>query len=219
MAARQAILGRIRAQLGLPGSLPGERETAPLLAYLADHPQGPRPQSDWPDLAARFTERALALSSTVDAVATPDEAPAVIARYLLARALPMSGVCWPELTALPWKDAGIDLRSRPVQGNDLLGITGAFCAIAETGTLMLLSGASTPAGTSLLPETHVALLPAARIVKGMEDAWALLRKEHGRLPRAVNFVSGPSRTADIEQTIVIGAHGPYRVHIVLVGRP
>jgi L-lactate dehydrogenase complex protein LldG len=56
-----------------------------------------------------------------------------------------------------------------------------------------------------------------RIVPYMEDAWALLRKEKGDLPRAVNFVSGPSRTADIEQTIVLGAHGPYRVHIVLVG--
>jgi L-lactate dehydrogenase complex protein LldG len=57
---------------------------------------------------------------------------------------------------------------------------------------------------------------AARIVRGMEDAWQLLRDEVGRMPRAVNFVSGPSRTADIEQTLVLGAHGPYRVHIVLV---
>jgi L-lactate dehydrogenase complex protein LldG len=60
---------------------------------------------------------------------------------------------------------------------------------------------------------------AGRIVRGMEDAWKLLRDEVGRMPRAVNFVSGPSRTADIEQTIVLGAHGPYRVHIVLVGEP
>jgi len=80
---------------------------------------------------------------------------------------------------------------------------------------MLLSGPDTPASVSLLPETHVALLPVKRIVARMEDAWALARREHALLPRAVNFVSGPSRTADIEQTVTLGAHGPYRVLIVL----
>ena len=99
------------------------------------------------------------------------------------------------------------------------GITGAYCAIAETGTLMMLSGVATPGVTSLLPETHIAVLRVSRIVRGMEDAWALLRAERGAtaMPRAVNFISGPSRTADIEQTLVMGAHGPYRVHIILTG--
>ena len=101
---------------------------------------------------------------------------------------------------------------------DLVGITGCFCAIAETGTLMLLSGPDTPPGASLLPETHIAIVTSNRIVRGMEDAWELLRAERGVvLPRAVNFVSGPSRTADIEQTVTLGAHGPYRVHIILFG--
>jgi L-lactate dehydrogenase complex protein LldG len=81
---------------------------------------------------------------------------------------------------------------------------------------MTLSGVATPPTVSLLPETHVALVPCARIVPSMEDAWALLRREHGTLPRAVNFISGPSRTADIEQTVTLGAHGPYRVHVVLI---
>jgi L-lactate dehydrogenase complex protein LldG len=69
---------------------------------------------------------------------------------------------------------------------------------------------------SLLPETHIALVPMSRIVPAMEDAWALARAELGSLPRAVNFISGPSRTGDIEQTIVLGAHGPYRVHLVII---
>ena len=82
---------------------------------------------------------------------------------------------------------------------------------------MLLSGASNPMKNSLLPETHIAVLPASRILRCMEDGWDLLRKEHGPLPRQVAFISGPSRTADIEMTLVIGIHGPYRVHVILVG--
>jgi L-lactate dehydrogenase complex protein LldG len=110
------------------------------------------------------------------------------------------------------------VEGRGALDEDLVGITGCFCAIAETGTLMLCSGPESPATISLLPETHVAVVPVGRIVAGMEEAWKLARAELGELPRAVNFVSGPSRTGDIEQTIVLGAHGPYRVHIVLVDR-
>jgi L-lactate dehydrogenase complex protein LldG len=95
-------------------------------------------------------------------------------------------------------------------------VTGVFAALAETGTLMVVSSPQTPATVSLLPETHVAIIPVERIVKRMEDAWELARQELGQLPRAVNFISGPSRTGDIDQTIVLGAHGPYRVHMVLV---
>jgi L-lactate dehydrogenase complex protein LldG len=88
--------------------------------------------------------------------------------------------------------------------------------VAETGTLMMCSAPDTPAAVSLLPETHIAVVQALRIVPYMEDAWNLARAELGSLPRAVNFISGPSRTGDIEQTIVLGAHGPYRVHLVIV---
>ena len=81
---------------------------------------------------------------------------------------------------------------------------------------MTVSGPRTPAVASLLPETHVAIVPVSRIVRGMEEAWQLLREELAQPPRAVNFISGPSRTADIEQTVTLGAHGPYRVHILLI---
>jgi len=109
------------------------------------------------------------------------------------------------------------VEARSCSDDDKLGITGAFCALAENGTLMLLSGEDTYATTSLLPENHVAVVPASRIVRTMEDAWDLLRRERGSLPRQVNFVSGPSRTADIEMTLVLGAHGPFRVHVIVVG--
>jgi len=212
--ARDSILGRVRAALGRDAPLPSARADE-MRAYIAQHPSGPRPQAQW-DLVARFRERALALSTTVDEVETIASVPTAVARYLKANALPSNAVVWPELSAMDWPGAGIDAEARNAEGCDLVGITGSYCALAETGTLLLLSGAPTPAAVSLLPETHIAVVPAARIVKGMEDAWALLRAERGALPRAANFVSGPSRTADIEQTLVLGAHGPYRVHIVLV---
>jgi L-lactate dehydrogenase complex protein LldG len=148
-----------------------------------------------------------------------------VARYIEALALPPliaaqkahTGICWPEFSDLDWAAAGLAIEARPTTGQDRLGITGTFCAIAETGTLVVLAGADTPTATTLLPDTHVAVVRAERIVSGMEEAFALIRRERGQLPRAVNLISGPSRTGDIEQTIVLGAHGPRRLHIVLVG--
>ncbi len=112
---------------------------------------------------------------------------------------------------------GSSIEARPTQGDDRLGITGTFCAIAETGTLVVLAGADSPTAATLLPDTHIAVVRAERIVAGMEEAFALIRRERGTLPRAVNMISGPSRTGDIEQTIVLGAHGPFRVHILVLG--
>lgn len=169
------------------------------------------------DLVARFRARAESMQATTDLVTRMRDAPAAVATYLRAQGLATSGCVAPLLAGLDWRGAGLDLRSGAASPDDPVGVTGVYAAIAETGTLMLLSAPDTPATASLLPETHVAVLPVARIVAYMEDAWDLARRELGQLPRAVNFVSGPSRTADIDQQIVLGAHGPYRVHIVLVG--
>ena len=214
MNSRDDILGRIRAHLGRTDRSAVAGRNA-LDAYLKARPQGPRPRIEG-DRVARFRAKSELLSSTVEEVATTGEVPQVVARYLAAHQLTMQAVCWPGLAGLPWSQAGIEVAARAATGNDLVGITGCFCALAETGTLMLCSGRDTPAATSLLPETHIAIVPAGRILVGMEDAWNLARAELGEMPRAVNFISGPSRTGDIEQTIVLGAHGPYRVHIVIV---
>jgi L-lactate dehydrogenase complex protein LldG len=216
MSARDNILARVRRGLNLPGNVPG-LERAEVLRAIDANVRGPRPTFDWTDQAERFALRSKMLSSSVDRVATLSDVPAAVARYLNEWKLPPTGVAWPALSTMAWGAAGVELEFRGAEASDLVGITGAFCAIAETGTLMLLSGPDTPAAVSLLPETHIAILDVSRIVPGMEEAWALLKAEQGSVPRAVNFVSGPSRTADIEQTIVIGAHGPYRVHVILVG--
>ena len=221
-AAREAILGRVRKALAKSGDRTKAR--ADTESYMAAHAHGPRPAMP-ADLLAKFMTRATDMQSTVERIADRREIPGAVARYVDALELPPAlaaqrshaGVCWPEFADLDWKGAGLDIEARPTAGNDRLGITGTFCAIAETGTLVVLSGADTPTATTLLPDTHVAVLRAERIVSGMEEAFALVRREKGTMPRAMNMISGPSRTGDVEQTIVLGAHGPFRVHILVVG--
>jgi len=211
---RDRILARIRKAQGRSAvAAPHELSAAAIWGNARQ--RGPLPAVTG-DLLARFRTQAEILQTTVDEVAQMADVPAAASRYLQLNELPLSGCVWPALANLDWAGAGLMLESRAAKDEDAIGITGAFAAIAETGTLMLLSGAGTPSSNSLLPETHIAVVAMQRIVPHMEDAWALLRAEHGTPPRAVNFISGPSRTADIEQTIVIGAHGPYRVHVILI---
>jgi L-lactate dehydrogenase complex protein LldG len=213
MSARENILARIRARQG-KGAVPEAVERTAVREHMVAHSQSPRPRMEW-DPVARFRERALGLASTVDEVESLAAIPAAVVRYLAAHSLPLAGVCWPEFAGLDWRGAGLDVESRTARDADPVGITGVFCAIAETGTLMTVTGRDTSATLSLLPETHVAVVRKSRIVPGMEEAWCLLRDELREPPRAVSFISGPSRTADIEQTVTLGAHGPYRVHVIL----
>jgi L-lactate dehydrogenase complex protein LldG len=227
--ARDRIMARIRAAIGKDGSSAAQDVEA-VRAQLREHRLGPRPPFDWPDPVAQFKEQAVVMSSSVAEVGSPGDVPAAVAHYLEDLKLDKRAVCWPAFAGMDWRAAGVQMESRTVRDGDLVGVTGAYCGIAETGTLMLLSGAQTPAAMSLLPDTHIAVLPVARIVPAMEEAWNLLRHEHAHLqeqegvaqsasrwpPRSVNFVSGPSRSGDIEMQIVLGVHGPYRVHIILV---
>jgi L-lactate dehydrogenase complex protein LldG len=215
VSARERILARIRKAQGRGGKRPSQAELEAVETYVRAHPRGTLPKVQ-ADLVARFRARAESMQSTTEEVAAEADVPAAVARYLNANKLPLTGCVWPKLVHLDWKGAGLALEPRGANSTDAMGVTGALAAIAETGTLVLASGQDTPATASLLPETHVAVVSARRIVAHMEDAWALARAEFRELPRAINFVSGPSRTADIDQTIVLGAHGPYRVHIVVV---
>ena len=219
--ARDAVLARVRKALGT-----GDRTAAQSSAeaYVAAHGHGPRPAMP-ADLVARFLGRATDMQSSVERIADRRDIPLAVTRYVDALDLPPAlaaqkshaGVCWPEFADLDWAGAGLAIEARPTAGHDRLGVTSAFCAIAETGTLVVLAGADTPTATTLLPDTHIAVVRADRIVSGMEEAFALIRLERGGLPRAVNMISGPSRTGDIEQTIVLGAHGPFRVHVLVLG--
>ena len=215
MSAREKILARIRKAQGRGVSRPSQAELEAVQTYLRAHPRGTLPRVEG-DLKTRFRARAESMQSTTEEIERMSEVPAAVARYLKANDVPLSGCVWPQLAHLDWKGAGLALEPRGAKDGDPVGVTGAFAAIAETGTLVLASGPDTPATASLLPETHVAVVSVGRVVAHMEQAWDLAREELRELPRAINFVSGPSRTADIDQTIVLGAHGPYRVHVVLV---
>ena len=213
MTARDEILDRVRQGVG-KGDF-AQRRAAAEAALLA-RARGPQPVLAG-SLVERFREKAESLASTLAAVSALGGAPEAVAAYLAAGNLGAQAVVSPELAGLDWAGSGLAVEARGAVDTDAVGVTGCFCAVAETGTLVLLSGPDTPATVSLLPETHIALVDTSRVVATMEDAFALLRSERGEVPRAINFVSGPSRTGDIEQTIVLGAHGPCRVHLILIG--
>lgn len=209
-SSRDRILTRIRAVRR------GNADRAAIDSYIDAHTRGPIPPIGT-DLVDIFCREATALANDIERVASLSQVPSVVAQYLEKKNVERRAVCWPAFASLAWKEQGISVESRIPRGEDVVGITGAFVAIAETGTLMMLSGAQTPASVSLVPETHVAIVPIDRFVATMEDGWSRMRSENGGAPRAVNFISGPSRTGDVEQTSTLGAHGPRRVLIILVG--
>ena len=215
MSARENILARIRSQSGKAG-VTTDADLAAVRAYISTHERGPVPSFAMHDPVLHFVEECARLTTTISVVGDLADAPREVARYIERASLQRRCVGWAEFATLAWQTAGIQYDSRPATGDDMIGITGCFCAIGETGTLLLLGAPNTPKSTSLLPETHICIVRKSRMVPTMEDAFQLMRGEIGEPPRATFFISGPSRTADIEQTIVIGAHGPYRVHVILI---
>ena len=165
-----------------------------------------------------FVAMAEEVQATVTRVSSPGAVPEEVARYLVAENLPAELVLAPDpsLDDLPWDERPLlRIRRGRAEAGDAVSLTPCFAAIAETGTLMLISGAATPTTLNFLPDTHIVLVRADQVVAAYEDGWDRLRSA-GAMPRAVNFITGPSRTGDIEQRIELGAHGPRRLHIILV---
>lgn len=213
--ARAEILKRIRSLQSRPESMHANELTL-AKSYLDRKSRGPAP-SPVANVVALFEERSKAMLCTLQRVASQDDVVQACNDYLDGLQLKGTAAVWPALSHLDWSALSQPNRLGAPTGDDLIGISAVACAVAETGTLVFASNAEEPASTHLLPETHIAIVRAEQIVHTMEDAFARLRSEDRLMPRALNFVSGPSRTADIEQTIVLGAHGPYRVHLILVG--
>ena len=122
----------------------------------------------------------------------------------------------PRLEAMPWgKERTLEVGVGASDGHDLVAVSHAFGGVAESGTLMLTSGADNPTTLNFLPDTHVVVLDAADVTGDYETLWQRLRERcgDGVLPRTVNLITGPSRSADIGQTLILGAHGPRRLHV------
>jgi L-lactate dehydrogenase complex protein LldG len=171
-----------------------------------------------------FVAMAEEVQTTVTRVADAAAVTGAVADYLSQYNLPSRLVMTPDprLDDIPWSERPmLELRRGRAEDADQVGITACFAGIAETGTLMLTSGPESPTRNNFLPDTHIVVMRSAQVVASYEDGWARLRAERARggqspMPRTVNFITGPSRTGDIEQRIELGAHGPRRLHIVLI---
>ncbi|HLZ66206.1 MAG TPA: lactate utilization protein [Aliidongia sp.] len=226
MDARSQILDSIRKSLKR-GPLGESAATVPA-NRIAHHAPGLIPgrtrSLDAKGLRDLFVQMAEEVQTTVTRVADPAEVPGAVADYLANHNLPADLTMAPDpaLDAYPWVDRPLlHIRRGRAEDRDQVSVTGAFAAIAETGTLMLTSGNDRPTTLNLMPDTHIVVLRADQVVGPYETAWARLREEQSgnAMPRTVNFITGPSRTGDIEQRIQLGAHGPRRLHIVLVEGP
>ncbi len=219
---REQMLDSIRRGLGR-GPL-GEAGKAAIAARLDVHRAGiipARTRRDPAGLIDLFVELAVGAVATVERLDSPRRIPIAVADYLAAHDLPGDLVMAPDpwLDRLLWAERPkLKLRPGRALATDTTGIARAFAGVAETGTLAMVSSETSPSTISFVPDTHIVVLGASRIVASCEEVFARLRGEAGAafMPRSLHLITGPSRTKDIEQRIVLGAHGPRRLHILLV---
>ena len=221
MSARETIFNSIRQALNVTGEESPRRMAVD--DRLARAPQGVIPTRGQGDASARletFKSEAARAQASIAEVARFDDTPGEIVKYLRDNNLPATLRMGEDkrLAAMPWSDTLVEISQGASDGHDLNGVSAAFAAVAETGTLALASGADNPTTLNFLPDNHIVVLAASDIAGDYESVWARLRAAYGKgaMPRTLNFITGPSRSADIEQTLLLGAHGPRRLHIVIV---
>ena len=223
--SKEAILGAIRRGLKR-GALPDDQAMA-LRARLVAHPRHlipARSRVGRAEQIALFVRNVEKEFGTVARVAHADGVPGAVADYLAAQNLPTDFAMapHPELQALPWHDRPLlQIRIGRAQASDLVSVQHGYAAVAETGTLVLPSAPERPTTINLLSDTAIVVLRVSRVVGAYEEAWDLLRERQdavtgGFMPRNVMLVTGPSRSADIESVLELGAHGPRRLHVVLI---
>ena len=220
-AVKEAILNKIRTGLGR-GPLTEDAKNA-LEQRLTNTPRSTLPNrlrlSD-SDLVLEFIRMTTGEATTVCRVNHATGVPAAVAAFLKDHGLPSTAVLAPhkDIEEMPWDTSGIRVRFGRAVKNDLTGVTPAFAGIAETGCLMMLSGPNHPYTLNFLPENHIAVLRRTRIIATAEDAFDLIRQQFGagHMPRTSLMVAGPSRSADIGYSLQFGAHGPKRLHCILV---
>lgn len=223
MNARENVLGAIRASLG-----EYNRNGVEIEDRIAKHVRNTIPAravGSMSDCVERFVNMASSVDTTFTRVTAMADVPAALCDYLTREKLPAKVVMAPDqdLDKAPWQEVApqLEIRRGASEDTDRVSVTSATAGVAETGTLVMLSGPDHPSTLNFLPEIHVVVLPTKRIVGAYEDAWDKIRAratvDNDLLPRTVNHITGPSRSGDIEQTILLGAHGPRRLHVILVG--
>lgn len=219
--ARDDILANIRRSLGVKGST-RMREQA-VDDRIERAPKGVIPARGQLNAEGRkklFRERAEAVQASVVFAPSPDAVPEYVARYLRDTNRPATLRIGgdPYLVSMPWENTAIEVSHGRSDGNDPVAVSHAVGGVAETGTLVLVSGPENPTTLNFLPDTHIVVLKAGDIAGDYETVWGKLRMAYGKgeMPRIVNYVTGPSRSADIEQKLLLGAHGPRSLHIVIV---
>jgi L-lactate dehydrogenase complex protein LldG len=220
-SARDDILATVRRSLGVTGNEAIRRDI--VAERLRRAPKGVIPQRGQLagiELIALFRTQAEAAFATVAEVQTTAGVPAAIAAFLRSHNLPASLRVGddPRLRAMPWGETPLEVLGGASHGEDLNGVSHAFAGVAESGTLIMTSGPENPSTLNFLPDNHIVVLSAEDIAGNYETVWEKVRASYGRgrMPRTVNMITGPSRSADIEQTLLLGAHGPRRLHIVIV---
>jgi len=223
LTSRDTVLSSIRRGLGVTGNEAHRR--AAVQERLAAHAPGVIPargQLPLEDRIVLFRTMVAAAAGTTTRVRNATDVPKEIAALLRAHNLPMALRRGddPRLATLPWeRERTLTIGVGASDGNDLVGVSYAFGAIAESGTLMLTSGPDNPTTLNFLPDTHIVIVSADDVSGDYESLWDRLRDRYGAgtMPRIVNLITGPSRSADIGQTLILGAHGPRRLHVIVIG--
>jgi len=218
--SREAILSQIR------GALRGQSEEARKHAVRQRLEAPPRHQlperarRPAAQLSAQFVSCLKDQASRVVEVRAAEEIPAAAAGLLAKAGVPQRLRMGAEarLAALPWeRAAGLVRLEGAAQADDKAALSHAIAGVAETGTLVLVSGAENPTSLCFLPEIHIVAVRRGSIVGSYEEAFGIVRARLGRgaMPRALNLISGASRTGDIGGRIVMGAHGPRTLCVVI----
>jgi len=221
-SSRSTLFASIRQSLGVTGNEPERR--AAVAERLTQHPKGVIPargQLPQPERVKLFAEMVEAAAGSAEILPDASHVPAAVAALLRKHNLPMQVRRGddPRLAALPWgNERTLEVSTGPSDGHQLASVSHAFAGVAETGTLIMASGPDNPTTLNFLPDTHIVVVDAKDIAGDYEAVWARVREQFGTdsLPRAINMITGPSRSADIAQILILGAHGPRRLHVLVI---
>jgi L-lactate dehydrogenase complex protein LldG len=216
--SKSFILDKLKAQINPSRS--DDTRRAAVAERLKIHSRGVLPAMPVQRIKRvnKFIEKVIASQATIEQITRRNAANA-IKEYLRSHNLPGEIRMGNDerLKIVRENAKGLLIKDGRSDGQDLVSLSHAEAGVVETGTLALFSSPDNPTTLNFLPENHIVMINEADIVPHYEDVWKVTRARYGegQMPRTLNFITGPSRSADIEQTLLLGAHGPIRLHVLL----